>query len=72
MKKVTYILAGLLVMLFVGCGGEAGSASSGVSTQAEDAVEAVKNDTNAYVSNNIVKNVKGLTQFPAVPAIPES
>jgi len=62
MKKVAFILASLLVIMLSGCGeGSTSSASS-----------QIDNGTSGTVSNNVVKDVKGLTEFPAVPAIPES
>lgn len=63
MKKVAFILASLLVIMFAGCG--EGSSTSAVSDLGDST-------TNIGTSTNVVTDVKGLTQFPAVPAIPES
>ena len=68
MKKVAFILAGLLVMMFAGCG--EGSSSSGAANGGTP--PAGNNGTNPNTGNNVVDDVRGLTQFPAVPAIPES
>ena len=63
MKKVAFILASLLVIMFAGCGeGSSSSAASSVSDTT----------TNTGTSTNVVTDVKGLTEFPAVPALPES
>ena len=63
MKKVTFILASMLVVMLSGCGG--GTASS---------VSEDKNVNKTPVTDgkNSVNEVKGLTQFPSVPALPES
>jgi outer membrane lipoprotein SlyB len=64
MKKVAFSVAAIVVMMLVGCSD--GSSSSGaVNTPSA-------NDTTANASDtNTVEGVRGLTQFPAVPAIPE-
>lgn len=54
-----------LTMMFTGCGG--GSASSSTSDNQGNGQNTVNNGSAAPV----VKDVKGLTQFPAVPAVPE-
>ena len=66
MKKVAFSLAALLVMMLVGCSD--GSSSSGAVSlpSAEDTTTQENSDT-----TNTVEGVKGLSQFPAVPAIPE-
>ena len=60
MKKITFILATMLVVMLSGCG--EGSSSSST----EDGVNGAVNN------NRAVQGVKGLTEFPAVPAIPAS
>ncbi len=61
MKKIALTLAGLLVIMLTGC--EEGSSTSNPTTQNVD------NGTPPVTSNPV--NARGLTQFPAVPAIPE-
>lgn len=58
MKKVAFILASLLVIMFAGC--SEGSSSSSVS------------DLGDSTTNIETSTVRGLTEFPAVPALPES
>ena len=58
MKKVAFIIASMLVVMVSGCGG--GTSSSVSDTQIVNSTDGVVND------------IQGLTQFPAVPAVPES
>ena len=60
MKKVILILASMLVLMVSGCG----EGSSSVTTN----TQTVTDTTNTQD----VTDVRGLTQFSAVPAIPES
>jgi len=62
MKKVAFILASMLVLMISGC---SEGASSVASTQVDDG-----SGSESVV--NGVTGVRGLTEFPAVPAIPES
>ena len=59
MKKVAFIMAGLLAIMLAGCG----EGSSTSSTTVQDIGTEVNTDTS---------EVAGLSQFPAVPTIPES
>jgi len=62
MKKIAFTLAGLLVIMLTGCG--EGSSTSSPTTQNVN-----NNGTPPATSNPV--DARGLTQFPAVPAIPE-
>lgn len=74
MKKVAFILASLLVIMFAGC--SEGSSSSGVSDLGDSTtnIETSTNDelTEVNAEINGVTGISGLTDFPAVPALPES
>jgi len=65
MKKVVFILASMLVIMLSGCGG--GSASSATTSDSANV-----DNTNLGGGVSTTKDVKGLTQFPSVPALPES
>jgi ABC-type Fe3+-citrate transport system substrate-binding protein len=64
MKKVAFILAGLLVtMMVVGCGESGSSSSAGTST--------IDDGSPQTTTDNQAEGVQGLSKFPPVPAIPE-
>jgi len=69
MKKVTFILASMLVVVLSGCGG---GTSSSTSTLSNANVDTTSGGNEVKTESGVVKDVRGLTQFPAVPAVPES
>jgi outer membrane lipoprotein SlyB len=63
MKKLTLILASVTLLALVGCGSGSSSAAS-ITTEVGTSAPTT--------TSNTVEGIKGLTQFPAVPAVPES
>jgi len=66
---ITLIGVSALALAFTGCGGSAGSVDS--STQAQNQVTQTQNKPTQATTSVATDTVKGLQQFPEVPAIPE-
>jgi hypothetical protein len=70
MKKRFIILSGIFALIFImsGCGESSGSASS---TSPSSSVPPVATATGGVPVTQYVTGVKGLSDLPAIPALPE-